>query len=68
MLQVKGAEERGAAAVLIYTDLRDDGIVTFENGYEPYPHGPARNPTSVQRGSVQYISYYPGKRVSCSSW
>jgi hypothetical protein len=25
-----------------------------------YPHGPARNPTSVQRGSVQFISIYPG--------
>jgi hypothetical protein len=25
-----------------------------------YPHGPARNPTSVQRGSVQYLSMYPG--------
>jgi N-acetylated-alpha-linked acidic dipeptidase len=25
-----------------------------------YPHGPARNPTSVQRGSVQYLSVYPG--------
>lgn len=25
-----------------------------------YPHGPARNPHSVQRGSVQFISMYPG--------
>lgn len=25
-----------------------------------YPYGPARNPTSVQRGSVQLISLYPG--------
>jgi N-acetylated-alpha-linked acidic dipeptidase len=25
-----------------------------------YPHGPARNPTSVQRGSVQFLSLYPG--------
>jgi N-acetylated-alpha-linked acidic dipeptidase len=30
------------------------------NGYAPYPAGPARNPTSVQRGSVQYLSKYPG--------
>ena len=34
--------------------------MTVENGYKPYPEGPARNPTSVQRGSVQYISLYPG--------
>ena len=25
-----------------------------------YPFGPARNPTSVQRGSVQFLSLYPG--------
>lgn len=34
--------------------------MTVANGYAPYPHGPARNPTSVQRGSVQYLSIYPG--------
>ena len=60
MIQVKGAEERGAIGTLIYSDPRDDGSVIVENGYEPYPHGPARNPTSVQRGSAQYISSYPG--------
>ncbi|KAH9948355.1 Zn-dependent exopeptidase [Amylocystis lapponica] len=59
-LKVKGAEELGAAAVLIYNDPRDDGTVTVENGYVPYPSGPARNPTSLQRGSVQYLSMYPG--------
>jgi N-acetylated-alpha-linked acidic dipeptidase len=59
-LQIKGAEELGAAGVLIYSDPRDDGSVTVENGYAPYPAGPARNPTSVQRGSVQFISMYPG--------
>lgn len=25
-----------------------------------YPHGPARNKDSVQRGSVQFLSMYPG--------
>ncbi|PSR93735.1 hypothetical protein PHLCEN_2v4630 [Hermanssonia centrifuga] len=59
-LKVKGAEELGAAGVLIYSDPSDDGSVTEENGYLPYPHGPARNPASVQRGSVQYLSSYPG--------
>ncbi|KAJ6628922.1 Isocitrate/isopropylmalate dehydrogenase-domain-containing protein [Mycena sp. CBHHK59/15] len=59
-LQVKGAEELGAAGVLIYSDPRDDGYITVENGYEPYPAGPARNPTAVQRGSVAYINLYPG--------
>ncbi|KAI0832613.1 Zn-dependent exopeptidase [Trametes gibbosa] len=59
-LKIKGAEDRGAAGVLIYSDPRDDGAVTVANGYEPYPAGPARNPTAVQRGSVQYLSFYPG--------
>ncbi|KAJ7068529.1 hypothetical protein C8F01DRAFT_613374 [Mycena amicta] len=59
-LKVKGAQELGAAGVLIYSDLRDDGSVTEKNGYLPYPHGPARNPHSVQRGSVQFLSKYPG--------
>ncbi|KAI0700560.1 hypothetical protein BC835DRAFT_1411911 [Cytidiella melzeri] len=59
-LKIKGAQERGAVGVLIYSDPRDDGVVTVENGYAPYPLGPARNPTSVQRGSVQFISSYPG--------
>jgi N-acetylated-alpha-linked acidic dipeptidase len=59
-LKIKGAQELGAAGVLMYSDPRDDGTVTEMNGYAPYPHGPARNPTSVQRGSVQFISIYPG--------
>lgn len=32
-LKVKGAEELGAAGVLIYSDPADDGAVTEENGY-----------------------------------
>ncbi|KAI0375831.1 transferrin receptor ectodomain, apical domain-containing protein [Pilatotrama ljubarskyi] len=59
-LKVLAAEEVGAVGVLMYSDTRDDGPVTVENGYDPYPAGPARNPHSVQRGSVQYLSLYPG--------
>ncbi|KAJ7484085.1 Zn-dependent exopeptidase [Mycena galericulata] len=59
-LKVKGAQDLGAAGVLIYSDLRDDGPVTEANGYLPYPQGPARNVNSVQRGSVQFLSIYPG--------
>ncbi len=33
--------------------------MTVENGYAPYPNGPARNPSSVQRGSV-ILPLYPG--------
>jgi N-acetylated-alpha-linked acidic dipeptidase len=32
-LKVKGAQDLGAAGVLIYNDPRDDGTVTTANGY-----------------------------------
>ncbi|KIM91173.1 hypothetical protein PILCRDRAFT_811678 [Piloderma croceum F 1598] len=60
-LKVKAAEELGAVGLIMYSDPRDDGHVTVSNGYAPYPAGPARNPTSVQRGSVQYLSVYPSE-------
>lgn len=59
-LKVKRAQELGMIGVLIYSDPGDDGEITEENGYEAYPNGPARNPSSVQRGSVQYLSTRPG--------
>ncbi|CDZ97375.1 Transferrin receptor and related proteins containing the protease-associated (PA) domain [Phaffia rhodozyma] len=59
-LKVKGAEDAGALACLIYSDPGDDGPMTEENGEKPYPDGKARQPNSVQRGSVQYLSLYPG--------
>ncbi|KIY69729.1 Zn-dependent exopeptidase [Cylindrobasidium torrendii FP15055 ss-10] len=59
-LKAYGAQELGAAGILIYSDPRDDGFVTVENGYSTYPNGPARNPDSVQRGSVMLLSKYPG--------
>jgi N-acetylated-alpha-linked acidic dipeptidase len=50
------AEQRGAAGVLIYSDPQDDG---YYKG-DPYPMGPWRPETGVQRGSVQYLFKYPG--------
>ena len=50
------AEQRGAVGVLIYSDPQDDG---YYKG-DPYPMGPWRPDTSVQRGSVQYLFRYPG--------
>ena len=35
-------------------------IMHFAHQSLRYPDGPARNPTSVQRGSVQFLSIYPG--------
>jgi N-acetylated-alpha-linked acidic dipeptidase len=50
------AEQRGAIGVLIYSDPQDDG---YYKG-DPYPKGPWRPATGVQRGSVQYLFKYPG--------
>lgn len=59
-LKVKRAQELGAVGVVLYTDPGDDGDVTEERGVAPYPHGPARQPSSVQRGSTQFLSFAPG--------
>lgn len=59
-LKVKFAEQLGASAVLIYSDPADDGGITEKNGYKPYPEGPARQSSSVQRGSVQDLALHPG--------
>lgn len=59
-LKVKRAQELGMVGVLLYSDPGDDGEMTDEHGYKPYPKGPARNPSSVQRGSVQFLSVRPG--------
>jgi N-acetylated-alpha-linked acidic dipeptidase len=54
-LKVKRAQELGMLGMVIYSDPGDDGDFTEENGSKLYPDGPGRNPTSVQRGSVQYL-------------
>lgn len=59
-LKVKRAEELGMIGCIMYGDPGDDGDMTEEKGHKPYPKGPARNPSSVQRGSVQYLSMGPG--------
>jgi len=50
------AQQYGAAGILIYSDPADDGYVMGD----PYPKGPWRPDTGVQRGSVGYIFEYPG--------
>lgn len=59
-LKVKRAQELGMVGVIIYTDPGDDGENTEEKGVKPYPDGPARQASSVQRGSVQFLSFAPG--------
>jgi len=50
------AEQRGAAAVLFYSDPADDGYAKGDT----YPMGPWRPETGIQLGSVQYLFKYPG--------
>ncbi|OCK73391.1 Zn-dependent exopeptidase [Lepidopterella palustris CBS 459.81] len=59
-LKVKRAQELGMIGAVIYSDPGDDGKVTEHNGNETYPKGPAREPSSVQRGSTQFLSVSPG--------
>ena len=55
-LKVKRAQELGMVGVVLYTDPQEDGEITEANGYRTYPNGPAREPSSVQRGSTQFLS------------
>jgi len=50
------AQERGAAAVIIYSDPKDDG---YYRG-DAYPKGPWRPASGVQRGSVGFMFQFPG--------
>lgn len=58
-LKVKRAQELGMVGTVMYTDPQEDGNITEVNGYDTYPNGPARNPSSVQRGSAQFLSIVP---------
>src|SRR6202140_1022805 len=55
-VKVFGAQEHGAAGVIIYSDPADDG---WKRG-DKYPDGPWRPDTGVQRGSVGYMFEFPG--------
>ncbi|PNS19551.1 hypothetical protein CAC42_7395 [Sphaceloma murrayae] len=59
-LKVKNAQQYGMIGAVIFTDPGDDGNITEAKGVAAYPLGKARNPTQVQRGSVQFLSTYPG--------
>lgn len=59
-LKVQRAQELGMVGVIMYDDPQQDGEITEGNGYKPYPEGPARNPSAVQRGSTQFLSIAPG--------
>jgi N-acetylated-alpha-linked acidic dipeptidase len=55
-IKAKLAEERKAAALIIFSDPKDDGNVVGET----FPSGPWRPMSGIQRGSINYIQIYPG--------
>jgi hypothetical protein len=62
-LKVKAAQDFGCVGTLIYSDPIDDGPLNKDetsNPAESYPDGPWRSPSSVQRGSVQFLSLLAG--------
>jgi len=59
-LKIKRAQDLGMVGVVLYSDPGDDGPATDENGVDLYPDGPGRQPSSVQRGSAQFLSVAPG--------
>ena len=50
------AHQQGAAGVIIYSDPQEDG---YRQG-NPYPLGPWRPPSAVQRGSILNLGIYAG--------
>jgi N-acetylated-alpha-linked acidic dipeptidase len=55
-LKPKLAQDHGAVGCIIYSDPHDDGYVVDD----PYPKGPARPDTGIQRGSVADMTIFPG--------
>ena len=55
-IKAKLAEEHKAVALIIYSDPDDDGYAVGD----PYPQGPWRPVSGIQRGSVLYTQIYPG--------
>ncbi|KAI9251904.1 hypothetical protein BDA99DRAFT_444249 [Phascolomyces articulosus] len=63
-LKIKAAEMFGCVGVLLYSDPSDDGPINKENENgipaQAYPNGPWRSSSSVERGTVHYLSIHPG--------
>ncbi|KAI7855031.1 hypothetical protein BDC45DRAFT_440060 [Circinella umbellata] len=63
-LKIRAAEMFGCIGALLYSDPFDDGPIDKETeGGIPgqaYPSGPWRSASSVERGTVHYLSIHPG--------
>lgn len=58
-VKVKNAQAHGMVGVVIFTDPGSDGPQAAK-GDIPYPNGPARQPSSIQRGSVVDLTAMTG--------
>ncbi|KAF5857931.1 hypothetical protein ETB97_005121 [Aspergillus alliaceus] len=52
VVQMRAAFDMGAVGFIQYTDPQLDGNITEVNGYLPFPDGPARPPSMIERGSA----------------
>ncbi|THC93383.1 hypothetical protein EYZ11_007140 [Aspergillus tanneri] len=57
--QIASATKAGAIGVLAYTDTQGDDPYTEANGYLPFPDGPARPPSMIQRGTIGVVESSP---------
>jgi N-acetylated-alpha-linked acidic dipeptidase len=55
-VKAKLAEEHKAAGLIVYSDPQEDGFAVGD----PYPRGPWRPMSGIQRGSIIYTQIYPG--------
>jgi len=59
-LKVRAAELFGCVGTIIFTDPANDGPLNKSHIPESYPKGPWSSPSTVQRGSVNFMSIAPG--------
>lgn len=62
-VKVANAEKYGCVAIVLYDDPADDGFVLGP----VYPDGIYRPPSSIQRGSVEYLQIQPGDPTTPNS-
>jgi len=62
-IKAKLAEDHQAAGLLIYSDPADDGYAAGD----PYPRGPWRPMSGIQRGSILYTQIYPGNPLTAAA-
>lgn len=50
--QVFNAQDMGMLGVVVYADPQNDGDMVEDNGYLPFPRGPSRPETMIERGTL----------------